>query len=182
MGLPYHQAAIRELERRPPPAGAAASLERQRRFTRYGYGDYLREDRRYGVIFRIWPGTQRLLLWGDPALAAGYGRYAQFCGSQGLELCEPLSFKGRMGSGVAGRRDAYADASLAAAGGDWRKHQYTYRLWGRLLYDPAAPRGRHPPVSRGAIRRWRTRLPGRLGGRQSRAAPAHHRSRPLRLQ
>ena len=37
-----------------------------RSFLRYGYGDLLREDRKWGVLHRIWPGTQRLLLWGDP--------------------------------------------------------------------------------------------------------------------
>jgi hypothetical protein len=132
MGLPYHQASIRDLERNSP----TGKIEQQRRFTRYGYADYLAEDRRYGVLFRIWPGTQRLLLWGDPAMAAGYGRYANFCGSAGLELCEPLSFKGRMGSGSPGGHDPYADASLRPAGGDWEKYRYEYRLWGRLLYDP----------------------------------------------
>lgn len=133
MGLPYHQASIRELERGSP----TGKIEAQRRFTRYGYADYLAEDRRYGILFRIWPGTQRLLLWGDPAMAAGYGRYASFCGSSGLELCEPLSFKGRMGSGSPGGHDPYADASLRPAGGDWEKYRYEYRLWGRLLYDPS---------------------------------------------
>lgn len=93
----------------------------------------LTEDRRYGVLFRIWPGTQRVFLWGDPAMAAGYGRFAHFCGCLGLELCEPLSFKGRMGSGSSGGRDPYADPSLRPGGGDWEKYSYTYRLWGRLL-------------------------------------------------
>lgn len=139
MGLPYHQAAIREMEWARPRAGARRTIEAERRFTRYGYADYLRTDRRYGVIFRIWPGTQRLLLWGDPAFAAGYGRYAHFCGSDGLELCEPLSFKGRMGSGIPGRRDGHLGATSISGGGDWRKHAYTYRLWGRLLFDPDTP-------------------------------------------
>jgi len=138
MGLPYHQAAIQAGEWKRPEPGA--SLERIRLFTRYGYADYLREDRRYGVVFRIWPGTQRLLLWGDPALASGFGRYAHISGSLGLELWEPLSFKGSSGSGVAGTRDGYADASLHPSGGSWEKYLYTYRLWGRMLYNPDTPR------------------------------------------
>lgn len=140
MGLPYHQAAIRPLEWDRPAPGSNPSLERQRSFTRYGYADYLTEGRAYGVLYRIWTGTQRLLLWGDPALAAGYGRYAHFCGSLGLELCEPLSFKGCAGTGVADSRHGYADVSLRPAGGDWEKYLYTYRLWGRLLYNPDTPR------------------------------------------
>ncbi len=141
MGLPYHQASIRELERVPASRGAGDVMRLsagERRFTRYGYADLLTEDRPYGVLFRIWPGTQRLLLWGDPAMAAGYGRFSHFCDCLGTELCEPLSFKGRMGSGLPGGRDGYADPALRPAGGDWQKYEYTYRLWGRLLYNPEA--------------------------------------------
>jgi hypothetical protein len=141
MGLSYHQAEIRELERPRVDRknqGHMALSAGSRSFLRYGYGDLLREDRRYGVWHRIWPGTQRHLLWGDPALAAGYGRASSFCGSDGIDICEPLSFKGRIGSGLPGGRNAYADKPLEAAGDDWRKHLYTYRIWGRLLYNPEA--------------------------------------------
>lgn len=141
MGLPYHQASIRQQERPPREKrddGFMAISGGSRRFLRYGYGDLLTEDRGFGVLYRIWPGTQRLLLWGDPAMASGYGRYSNFCGCSGVELCEPLSFKGRMGSGLAGSRDGYANPSLHPAGGDWEKYLYTYRLWGRLLYNPDA--------------------------------------------
>jgi hypothetical protein len=139
MGLAYHQAAIRELEMPPREKveGTFALSAGSRRFLRYGYGDLLIEKRKYGVLHRIWPGTQRVLLWGDPALAAGYGRYASFCGSAGVELCEPLTFKGRMGSGVAGGRLSYADASLNTKY-DWQKYLYQYRIWGRLTYNPEA--------------------------------------------
>src|SRR5574340_1336181 len=139
MGLSYHQAEIRELERPPrdrEDQGHMALSSGSRRFLRYGYGDLLREDRRYGVWHRIWPGTQRQLLWGDPALAAGYGRASSFCGSDGIDICEPLSFKGRIGSGRPGGRNAYGGSSLDASANDWRKHLYTYRVWGRLLYNP----------------------------------------------
>ena len=140
MGLPYHQAAIRQRERVPRKPKTKLSREGLRGFTRYGYADYLAEDRPYGVLHRIWPGTQRLLLWGDPAQAAGLGRCAHFCDSVGVEICEPLSFKGRMGSGLPDTRDGYADPSLHPPGGDWEKYLYSYRLWGRLMYNPDAPR------------------------------------------
>ncbi|TDC98361.1 hypothetical protein [Actinomadura sp. 7K507] len=147
MGLPYHQTSIRHRERtglsRAQLGGRRADLmgvtEMSRRFTRYGYADFLDEDRELDVVFRMWPGTQKLLIWGDPVLAAGFGRYATLGGALGLEFCEPLFFKGRKGSGRPGRRDPYVHPDLALGRADWRKYQYTYLLWGRLLYDPDSP-------------------------------------------
>ena len=141
-GLPYHQASIRRMEEsKPVPPGheLTAITEFSRRFTRYGYGDFLNTDRRTDLIFRVWPGTQKLLLWGDPALAAGYGRLSTFAGAIGIDVCEPLFFKGRKGSGVPGRRDPYIAPDLRLGLSDWTKYKYTYRLWGRKLYNPDAP-------------------------------------------
>ena len=115
---------------------------------RYSYGDLFVTGRRYGILHRVWPGTQRLLLWGDPAYAAQLGRTFGALGADGVEFMEPLSFKGRKGSGRPGGRDAYADPSLRPAGGDWRKYEYTYRLWGRLAYSPDAD----PDVGRRQLR------------------------------
>ena len=138
LGMPYHQAEIRELER-PKPGKDGSGLMKlssgSRSFLRYGYGDLLREDRRHGVMHRIWPGTQRLLLWGDPVTGAAYGKAFSFCDSAGVEIMEPLSFKGRRGSGIAGDRCAYLDASLKPRW-DWEKYLYSIRVWGRLLYNP----------------------------------------------
>ena len=138
MGLPYHQADIRPVEY-PSPDREAGALMRfsagSRRFTRYGYADLMREDRRWGILHRIWPGTQRLLMWGDPVMAASYSRAFTFCGSDGVEIMEPLAFKGRRGSGLPGNRGAYADSTLAPRW-DWEKHAYGHRVWGRLLFNP----------------------------------------------
>ena len=144
MGMPYHQADIRDQE--VPKAdhrdsGLMALSTGSRSFTRYGYADLMREDRRFDILWRLWPGTQRLLLWADPVFAAGYARAFQFCGSSGVEIMEPLSFKGRRGSGVTptgrGARCAYADSSLRPRW-DWEKYLDTYRVWGRKLYNPDA--------------------------------------------
>ena len=138
MGLPYMQGAIRPQEMPPRNAGNAGFFSRSsgsRSFLRYGYGDLYAEDRRYKILHRIWPGTQRLLLWGDPEMAAAYGRVSSFCGSNGVELYEPLFFKGRKGSGLPGGRNAYADATLKPAL-DFEKYDYAYRVWGRNLYNP----------------------------------------------
>jgi len=140
MGLPYQQASIRELEmphEEHKPQGFFSLSGGSRSFTRYGYADFLREDRSYQVVFRIWPGSHRLLLWGDPSSAAAHSRAFSFCGGDGVELFEPLSFKGRRGSGIPGSRCAYADKSLEPHW-DWEKYLYTYRVWGRQMYNPEA--------------------------------------------
>jgi hypothetical protein len=138
MGLPYMQGSIRELEMPPRDKADNGFFSRSsgsRSFLRYGYGDLFEQGRRYGVLHRIWPGTQRVLLWGDPEMASAYGRVAGFCGSSGVEIFEPLTFKGRKGSGLPGGRNAYADVTLKPAF-DFEKYEYTYRVWGRNLYNP----------------------------------------------
>lgn len=137
-GMPYHQAAIRELEM--PIAGRTGSglmtlSEGSRVFTRYGYADLLRDDRKYTVRHRVFSGTQRILLWNDSASTAAYSRTFQFCGSTGADLMEPLTCRGRRGSAVPGRRSGYIDASLEPRW-DWEKYASWYRVWGRLMYNP----------------------------------------------
>ncbi len=138
MGMPYHHAAIREEEMpHGERTGLMALSTGTRSFTRYGLADLLREDRRYSVLHRVWPGTQRLLVWGDPLTASAYARAFETCGSSGAEIMEPLSFKGRRGSGKAGGRCGYADASLNPKW-DWQKYLRTYQVWGAALYNPDA--------------------------------------------
>jgi hypothetical protein len=139
--LGYQQADIREYEIPEPnrmESGVFNISNGDRRFTRYGYADFLAQGTKYQLLFRLWPGTQRHLLSGDPETAAAYGRTSSFCGAGGLDIMEPLTFKGREGSGMAGGRCAYADLSLQPKKGDWEKFEYFYRVWGRCLYNPDA--------------------------------------------
>src|SRR5262249_27799770 len=65
LGLPYHQTTIRQQEmpvEGKTGRGLMALSEGSLSFTRYGYGDLLRDDRKYTVRHRVWSGTQRLLL------------------------------------------------------------------------------------------------------------------------
>lgn len=137
LGMPYHQTAIRDLEM--PVAGRTGRglmtlSEGARVFTRYGYADLLRDDRKYTVRHRVFSGTQRILMWGDPVSAAAYSRMFRFCGSTGADLMEPLTCRGRRGTG-AGRRSGYADAQWEPRW-DWEKYEYWYRVWGRFMYNP----------------------------------------------
>jgi hypothetical protein len=138
--LGYQQADIRALEI-PRPGhegeGPFSLSSGSRSFTRYGYADFLQAGSKCKVLFRLWPGTQRHLLSADPEMAAAYGRTSHFCGAVGMDLMEPLTFKGREGSGQPGGRCAYADATLNPKY-DWQKFELYYRVWGRKLYDPDA--------------------------------------------
>ncbi|MFZ0305119.1 MAG: hypothetical protein WAL75_20680 [Terracidiphilus sp.] len=173
--LGYQQADIRELEiPRQDQSNADTSPFKlssgSRSFTRYGYADFLRSGASYRLWFRLWPGTQRHLLSVDPEMIAGYARSASFCGAGGLDLMEPLTFKGREGSGNAGGRCAYADASLTPQD-DWQKYELYYRVWGRKLYDP----GVEPEI-------WRRYLRSEFGaGAESTERSLAHASRILPL-
>ena len=153
-----------------------------RNFTRYGYGDFYQHGSNVDLLYRVWPGTQKHLLWGDPALASGYGRAANFCGAAGLELCEPLFFKGREGSGHPGGRDAYADASLGAADLDTTKFAVTYMTWGRYLYNPGHRARLLSSLSRAGLRTRRPRTGNRSRRLQPHPSARHHRVVPVRLQ
>ena len=118
MGLPYHQSAIRNKEY--PPEVARSEREQlsegSRKFLRYSYGDLLTQGQ----------GLQRHLphLGRAPSACcsgaircwpAGYGRSSMFAGSDGVEWCEPQSFKGRMGTGIPGQRFNYQKHGLRDA-------------------------------------------------------------------
>ncbi|HZL49699.1 MAG TPA: hypothetical protein VFC37_01990 [Terracidiphilus sp.] len=140
--LGYNQTDIRALE--IPKATRSAeqtpfSLSSgARSFTRYGYGDFFYQGSKAKILYRLWPGTQRHLLSADPEMAAAYSRTSHFCGAAGIDLMEPLTFKGREGSGHAGGRCAYGDVSLNPKY-DYQKFKYYYRVWGRKLYNPDTP-------------------------------------------
>ena len=156
MGLPYQQAAVRDIDRlgrQSISSGKAEDAVREtahrlmglslhsRSATRYSYGDFLATERRHEVIYRIWPGTQKLLTWSDPVFADSYARASRFCGSSGLELMEPLSFRGRRGSGLGSpeRRDGYHREVETPWTWDWEKYRDGYAVWGRALFGDAQP-------------------------------------------
>ena len=136
MGLPYHQTSIRKQELPPKKQVDTKWIfsEGKRKFLRYSYGDLLSNNRKFDILFRIWPGTQRILIWGDSDLARGYGQHSTFCNSLGVELCEPLSFKGRMGTGIKNGRFNYSVKQLRTKY-DWQKYLFTYKIWGRCTYN-----------------------------------------------
>ena len=55
-----------------------------------------------------------------------------------MDLMEPLTFRGRRGSGIPGtHRSGYMDDRLEPRW-DWEKFSLWYRTWGRLTYNADA--------------------------------------------
>ena len=107
MGLAYHQAGIRELEMPPKDkkdSGFFAKSSGSRSFLRYGYGDLLAEGRKYGVLHRVWPGTQRMLVWGDPAAGRGLCARGEFLRERGGGVFRAAFVQGAERFGAAGRK------------------------------------------------------------------------------
>ena len=108
-----------------------------RSFTRYGYADFLREDRQYSVMYRIWPGSHRFLLWGDPVSTQPMLVLFVSADPMAWNFRSRCPSKAAVDQALPGDRCGYADASLTPKY-DWEKYLYTYRTWGRLLYNPEA--------------------------------------------
>jgi hypothetical protein len=75
-------------------------------------------------------------MWADPLFAAAYAEAGRFCGSSGIEVMEPLSFRGRRGSGLHGDtpRSGYRSDAARIWDADWEKYRQTYEVWGQALY------------------------------------------------
>ena len=121
MGLPFHP----------------TTEDKKWRESRYGYGAMLYKPRNYRVVYRLWSvGSQRLLLWGDPAYA---GRFAHSCrlgGGEGFEVFAPLTNKGF--GNQPGRWRIFADRSYEHFRWEQERYWFFYLAFGRLGYNPEA--------------------------------------------
>ena len=81
MGLPYH-------------ATENNAWDIGREYRRYGYWDLLPQDRPYKVLYRLWFGSQKILLWGDLGYVDRFAESCELGGGLGFEVCAPLSEKG----------------------------------------------------------------------------------------
>jgi hypothetical protein len=140
MGLPYMQGAIRqqEMPRSTPNNGFFSRSSGSRSFLRYGYGDLLTEDRRLqNAAPHLARHATPVAGWGDPEMAAGYGRVSSFCGSAGRgNLMEPLSLQRPQRLRPAGRPRRLRGRLTERRRYDFEKYlYYAYRVWGRNLYQ-----------------------------------------------
>ena len=120
LGMPYPMPAIQQFD-----------LDHYRR---YGTWDLLRKPRPYPLVHRLWSaGSQRALLWGDPAWVQ---RFAATCSpaADGFEIMAPLTNKG-----VRAERPPWhitADSAYSSHADEHRRYWMFYLLFGRLGYAP----------------------------------------------
>ena len=88
-------------------------------------------------LYRIWPGTQRLLLWARPGVRGRRTRArSSSAESCGVEVMEPLSFKGRKGRALPGARTAAMPMRALKPQLGLGEVSDTYRVWGRSSTTP----------------------------------------------
>ena len=122
-----------------PPMPSSRVSEGDRRFTRYGYADLYQDGAQVRPAVPACGRAPSIICCGairPRRRRSGARRISAM--PPGFELMEPLTFKGREGSGHPGGRCAYADKTLDPGIADWTKFAASYRLWGRLLYNPDA--------------------------------------------
>ena len=106
----------------------------------YSYLNFLEKPRPYGFYWEVWAlGSNRLLLWGDPAYVKRAVPTFTLSDSLGFEIDPPLAQKG-----FGNRPGKWGIFTDAARDHVFWKHEFErywmfYLLWGRLSYDPKTP-------------------------------------------
>ena len=184
MGLPYHQSAIRDKEY--PPEVARSEREQLSEGLAQVPALLLRRPADEGQ------GLQRPLphLGGHAARAAlGRSRCWRRATARARCLRAPTASSG---ASRRASRAAWAPASPASASTtrsmacatkqDWQKFAYQYRVWGRLLYNPEAPRDSWMRWLRPRMRRRRRGLRAGLVAGEPRPAARHPDARAVRVE
>lgn len=79
MGLPFHPTHTNRIT--------------DNSYRRHGYGDMLNYEEKYNVFYRIWGGTTRVLLWGDPDYVKRFAASTHIHHGAGFGINEPLTTK-----------------------------------------------------------------------------------------
>ncbi len=119
LGLPYHPTVV----------------DSHYRTDRYSFGSMLEKPRDYRVTYQLWSvGSQRLLLWGDPAYASQFARNCRLGDGDGFEVFAPLSDKGF--GNPAGNWRIFADRSREHYRWEFERYWFFNLAFGRLGYNP----------------------------------------------
>ena len=125
MGLPYHPTEMR--------VGELTMLDNVDKRQRYGYADFLKYDREYDFIYRLWGiGTLRMLTWADPDYARRFSASTRFGRAKGFQVTPPMARKQNTWSLIKDLNSVYYK---------WEDERYWawYLLFGRLGYSESTP-------------------------------------------
>lgn len=107
-------------------------------YRRHGYADMLNYEETYQVYYRIWGGTTRLLLWGDPDYAKRFAASTLIHNGAGFGVNEPLTTK------MHKRPHDEKPFSLLNPEYQYYKYEFErywhfYQVFGRTGYNPETP-------------------------------------------
>ncbi|MEJ7827469.1 MAG: hypothetical protein WKF91_04720 [Segetibacter sp.] len=124
MGLPFHPTHTNRIT--------------DNNYRRHGYGDMLNYEEHYKVYYRIWGGTTRVLLWGDPEYAKRFAASTHIHDGAGFGVNEPLTTKMH-----AQPHDAQVFSLLNPKyryyDYEFERYWHFYQVFGRTGYNPDTP-------------------------------------------
>ncbi len=124
MGLPFHPTHTNRIT--------------DNSYRRHSYGDMLSYNEHYKVFYRIWGGTTRILLWGDPEYAKRFAASTHIHDGAGFGVNEPLTTKMHKQPhdakpfGLLKPKYRYYDY-------EFERYWHFYQVFGRTGYNPATP-------------------------------------------
>jgi len=145
VGLSYHPSAIREREY---PAGAGDdptgknSASAPRRFLPQSYGDLLPADKKWKVVFRVWPGHAACACVGRSRACRRLWPQRRLRRRRRHRVDGADVVQGPPGHGDTRWSHGHPRCRPGDRGYDWEKYLLQYRLWGRLSFSPDARRRR----------------------------------------
>jgi hypothetical protein len=107
-------------------------------YRRHGYADMLNYEEKYQVYYRIWGGTTRVLLWGDPEYAKRFAASTLIHDGAGFGVNEPLTTKMH--------KRPHDEQPFSLLNPEYRYYEYEferywhfYQVFGRTGYNPETP-------------------------------------------
>jgi len=107
-------------------------------YRRHSYGDMLNYDEQYKVYYRIWGGTTRILLWGDPEYAKRFAESTKIHDGAGFGVNEPLTTKMHKQPHDA-KPFELLNTKYRYYDYEFERYWHFYQVFGRTGYNPATP-------------------------------------------
>jgi len=124
MGLPFHPTHTNRIT--------------DNNYRRHGYADMLNYEEHYKVFYRIWGGTTRLLLWGDPDYAKRFAASTHIHNGAGFGVNEPLTTKMHAQPHDA-KPFSLLNPKYTYYDYEFERYWHFYQVFGRTGYNPDTP-------------------------------------------